>query len=632
MRPVAVAGQSSRDDEGRCDVDDAPALRELLRSIDGRGYGAWKRLAGVWTLGGGLRPVELEVERVQPDPFAPPTRLRVCCPAGRLGLPDELLATPTRRRALGDHLLREAGARLSPPLAIDVGGQQVVERTAARLEPDGGLTLRLAVALPDRRRRVRTPAVAEALLEQLPASLDALCWDALDRDAAHGFVGTVEDATTLRARLADLDLVAFVADGAVLARRSGIDDRPAESGASVPFVSPPGLRVEVELPHRGRVTGMGVGMGVTLVVGGGFHGKSTLLAALRDGVHDHVPGDGRELVITRADAVTVRAEDGRRVERVDISAFVDAVPDPAALAAGVGGQGQPADGGHRRPERQPSTTDTSAFSSDDASGSTSQAAAIVEAVEAGAGLLLIDEDTAATNLMTRDRRMEALILPGGGAETDGRAETDGPAEGEKGTDGQGYATEPITPFVDLVRSLADDRGVATVLVAGSGGDYLAVADRVIQMEAFAAHDVTARATEVVDEVPGRSPAHAPFPAVRGRVIDPRSVDPRARGRVRTRVLARDRVLFGTQELELSALEQLVDRSQTAGVAAAMVRLVDDGHLDGRATLREALDALERTMDARGLDALRGSWPGDLARPRPLEVAAALNRLRSLRVV
>ena len=567
-------------------VRDAADLRALLSSIDGRGYGAWKQLTGTWT----LDEMGLEVEKVQTDPFAPPTRLAVRCPAAQLALPEGLVATTVRRRALADHLLRHVGSDLEAPLAIDVGGQQVIERSAARLDADGALTLRCTIALPDRRRRVRSSAVERALLEQLPQVVAGLRWPVLDQVAARTFVETVEDAATLRDQLGERGLIAFVGDGGVLARRTGIDDRPAASQAVVPFTSPPALRVEMDLPNRGRVTGMGIQAGVTAIVGGGFHGKSTLLAALRAGVYDHVPGDGRELVVTRADAVTIRAEDGRRVEQVDISAFIDGVPDPVRGVA-----------------------DTSRFSSDNASGSTSQAAAIVEALEVGTGLLLIDEDTAATNLMSRDLRMEELITP---------ADSASPA---------GYAAEPITPLVDLVRSLADDHGVSTVLVAGSGGDYLEVADRVVQMDAFEARDVTSRAREVTARVPGRPPVPVRFPAVPQRVVDPTSVDARRRGRVKTRVFGLDRLVFGNEEIELGALAQLVDRAQAAGIAAALVRLVEDGHLDGRATVREAIGGLFAEVDASGVEVLRAGWPGDLARPRPAEVAAALNRLRSVAV-
>lgn len=577
-------------------MDDEQALSEILEEVDGRGYGAWRELAGTWSIAG----LTVEVERVQPDPYAPPTRLAVEVPPDRLGLPAEVVATHVRRRALVDHLLRVLAGRLSERFVVDVGGQQVLERTAGRLDEDGGLFLRLGIELPDRSRTVRGEPVAAGLLQELPAAVRAIAWEALDREAAHEFVATVEDAAALRAQLAERELVAFVADGARLARRSGIDDRPADRASVVPFTSPESLRVTMELPNRGRVRGMGLPEGVTVIVGGGFHGKSTLLNALRAGVYDHVPGDGRELVVTRADAVTIRAEDGRRVERVDISPFVDAIPVGAGLA------GDP----DQRPGSPASTQD---FSSDDASGSTSQAAAIVEALEVGTGLLLIDEDTAATNLMIRDRRMQALIST------------------DEGLEDEGYAKEPITPFVDLVRSLAHEHGVSTVLVVGAVGDYLEVADQVVQMEAFQPRDVTQRAHWFATVLPGREPEETSMPPVAGRVVDPSSVDSRRNGRIRTRVRGLDRLEFGEEAIELTALDQLVEPSQVAGVASALVRLSEDGYLDGSATVREALTALFADVDASGMDVLRGNYPGDLARPRPAEVAAALNRLRSLRI-
>ena len=168
----------------------------------------------------------------------------------------------------------------------------------------------------------------------------------------------------------------------LLPRRSGVDDRPLEGGGVVPFRSPESLRVVLQAPNAGSVPGMGVPVGVTLVVGGGFHGKSTLLRALEAGVYNHRPGDGRERVVSDPDTVKVRAEDGRAVAGVDISAFIDGLP-----------LGQ----------------DTHHFTTPNASGSTSQAATIVEALESGAHALLVDEDTSATNFMLRDRRMQSLV-------------------------------------------------------------------------------------------------------------------------------------------------------------------------------------------------------------------------------
>ncbi len=442
-------------------------LAGALRSLDGASYGRYKSLTGRWPVAG----LELEILRVQADPFAPPSRARLTVTDA--GLPPDLCATPDRRRALAGFLLRGLHRALrDTPVHVDAGGPEVLTRSAGRVDADGTVRVDLGVPLPGPRRRILGREAATLLGETLPRAADrALRWANLDQDAAWRHVRTVEDAVALRAGLADRGLVAFVADGAILPRRSGVDDRPLDG--ATPFASPPSLRVTMPTPHAGEVTGLGVPEGVTLIVGGGYHGKSTLLRALEAGVDDHVPGDGREQVVSRADAVTLRAEDGRSVVRADVSAFVAHLPS-----------GDPTDD----------------FSTTNASGSTSQAASTVEAVEAGAGVLLIDEDTAATNMMIRDARMQQLI-----------------------------ATEPLVPFVERVVPLHREHGVSTVLVMGGSGDYLGVADTVIMMDAYAAGEVTARAHEIAAQGPARAVEHTGFPTVAARVVDPSSLDPTARG-------------------------------------------------------------------------------------------------------
>ncbi|MDP8961685.1 MAG: ABC-ATPase domain-containing protein [Actinomycetota bacterium] len=563
----------------RSDQED---LRRLVWDLDGQGYGAYKRLSGsLWRLG----DFELAVERVQADPYAPPSRFVVSVPAGVAALPSELARSATRRRAIEDYLTRQAADRLTTrkhgqdsPFLIDAGRQEVLERSACRVD-ERGVQLRLGCDLPARGRRVLGRQAARLLTEELPAAVErSLRWPALEPGDAWAFVACVEDAVALREALEGLGLVAFVADGAILPRRSGVDDRPLAVGTIVPLVSPLALRHEVELPNRGRVTGMGIPEGVTLVVGGGFHGKSTLLRALERGVYDHVPGDGRELVVARADATKIRAEDGRRVERVDVSPFVGNLPTGRS---------------------------TSDFSTDNASGSTSQAASIVEALEVGARVLLVDEDTAATNLMIRDLRMQELVSKD---------------------------REPLTPFVDLVRPLHREHGISSVFIVGGSGDYFDVADHVLLMDAFRPREVSHEARRIAARWPARGAEAASFPKVRHRVPDPTSVDPRRRGRIKTRARGTDEVQFGTDAIDLSAVAQLVDPGQTLGVALALTRLGEEGFLDARRTLAEALDLLYARIAHDGIDVLRRDYPGDLALPRRFEVAAALNRLRSLRVL
>lgn len=550
----------------------AKDLARTLRDLDGQSYARYRSLAGTWPLGAGT----LEIVRVQADPFAPPSRVRVTLPGAA---PDPAARTPDRRRAHATFLLRRLRRALrDTPLQVDAGGPEVLDRSAGRVQPDGTVVIELGAPLPGPRRRILGREAATLFGETLPAAVEALRWENLpdeDRGAATAFVETVEDAVALRDGLAERRIVAFVADGAVLPRRSGVDDRPLEDATR--FVAPPELRVEIPTPNAGAVVGMGVPEGVTLIVGGGYHGKSTLLRAIESGVYDHGLGDGREQVVARADAVKVRAEDGRSVVRSDVSAFVSHLPSGAPTAD---------------------------FSTANASGSTSQAASMVEAVEAGAGVLLVDEDTSATNLMIRDARMQQLI-----------------------------ATEPLVPFVERIRPLHAELGVSSVLVMGGSGDYLGVADTVIMLDAYAASEVTARAHEIAAASPGRVAEHSGFPAVARRVVDPSSLDPTGR-KGRSRVTARglDTLTFGEDEVDLDAVEQIVDRSQVTGIGRALA-LLGGGVLDGTIPLGEGLDLLDAQIAREGIDALReGSRDAtDLALPRRHEVAAALNRLRSVRI-
>jgi len=557
--------------------------------MDGGPYGRYKSLVGSWQLPGeaGRAGGVLELVRGQADPFAPPARLAIHLPAQLAGFPEELWRTPVRRRALASFLARQAvqAAKGERAVHIDGGGQEVLDRGSCQVTgestdvPGGGgrVTLRFGAALPGKGRRVDGHAAQHLLCRVVPRIAEqALRYAAQDADAVREFVETVEDSDALRAALPEKGLVAFVADGAVLPRRSGVDDRPATGAGVVPFESPENLRVTVELPHAGPVTGMGLAEGVSLVVGGGFHGKSTLLRALETGIWDHVPGDGRELVVARPDTVKLRAEDGRRVERVDVHAFVDRLPDGS---------------------------DTSDFSTDNASGSTSQAASLCEAVEAGARVLLIDEDTAATNLMIRDARMQTLVAKD---------------------------REPLTPLVDSVRSLHRDHGVSTVLVMGGSGDYLEVADRVLMMDAYRPSDVTERAREVASVPTGRHAEAEAFPAVVHRVPDPASLDAEVRGRTKIRARGEDALSFGDHEVDLRSVEQLADPRQVTGVGLALELMVRRGHLDGARTLAEALDLLDGEL-AAGPGALLAVRDEDFAVPRRFETAAALNRLRGLRV-
>jgi predicted ABC-class ATPase len=581
-------------------MPDGDDLQRILSRIDGRGYKAYREIRGAFDFG----PVALHVDHVQGDPFAAPSKLRLRVSQAEARLPGALFRTPVRRTAFADYLARRVQRAIGRPgsgrrgsgksglISVDAGGQQVLERTAVRLEA-GWVEVRIEAGLPAAGRRVLGREAAEMLCRELPEIAErSLFWSALPQDDATRFVELVENQEHIREQLDELGLVAFVGDGAILPRESGASDRPLPGDAAVPFRSPESLRVRLRLANpvagpegpREEIAGMGIREGVTLIVGGGYHGKSTLLRALERAVYPHVPGDGREWVVSRRDLVKIRAEDGRRVERVDISAFIRDLP-----------QGR----------------NTTAFSSEDASGSTSQASNILEAIEAGARGLLLDEDTSATNFMVRDARMQALVS---------------------------RQHEPITPFLERVRELHDALGVSTVLVMGGCGDYFDVADCVIMLREFRPHDATREAREIAARQPSgrRVEAGSALAGVTKRIPLPGSFDA-SRGRREVKIDASDldRIRFGSDDIDLRHVEQLVDRSQTRAVGFA-IHLAAKRFMDGEATLCQVIDRLEEFFDREGLDGLDpfhrpGRHPGNFARPRRFEIAAAINRLRSLRV-
>jgi predicted ABC-class ATPase len=553
-------------------------LKSTLDRIDRKGYGAYKDLQGSYD----LEDFTLFIDRVQRDPFAPPSLVRVQTKENRLD--PSLFDNPVRRVAFEDFLTRSVeralrrtvkgnrGSGGSGRIEIQGTSQVILPRTSMIVEP-GFVEARMAIGLPARGRTVDARAARTMLLEELPRVVsEALTPAGVDVEAARAHVETVEYADYLRNQLPDLGLVAFVAEGAVLPRESGASDRPLRDKA-IPFRSPEEFRVAVELPNGGSVSGMGVPEGVTLVAGGGFHGKSTLLSALAWGVYDHMPGDGRELVVSRADAVKIRAEDGRSVAGVDISGMIGDLP---------GGRS------------------TQNFSTTNASGSTSQAANIAEALEIGTSLLLVDEDTSATNFMIRDERMRELVR-----------------------------REPISPFIDLVRPLYESLGVSTIVVVGGVGDYLDVADRVILMEDYEPGDATGRAEEVRERFPVRVPlgtgeARPP----KGRRVRAASIDLRRGKRETARGKGPSTIELGRERVDLSYLEQLAEAGQTEAIARVI------GEVATRNASHEVQEIVYGALDSvrnDGLDSLgnfRGH-PGELSLPRPQEVAAAINRIRSL---
>ena len=562
-------------------------LQRQLYRIDGKSYPAYKDIRGRYD----FDDVTLFIDHVQGDPFAAPSRLRVRLPMAAAGFPPETYRNRSRLIALRDFLARRfsdacrtltdrsRGSGKSGLLAMDRPGQEILERSAIVVTAEF-VEARFVAGLPARGRRVLGRQAADMLGEDVPKLVEAaLRYANLDESQLTAHLNAAEDADALRTQLSALGLVAFVADGSRLPRRSGVDDRPLGGDHVVPFRSPDSLKVEVSLPHIGRVSGMGIPRGVTLIVGGGYHGKSTLLSALELGVYNHLPDDGRELVVTDPTAVKIRAEDGRRVEGVDIRPFINNLPNHSSAAT---------------------------FRTENASGSTSQAANIIEALEVSAQLLLLDEDTCATNLMIRDARMQALVEKPG---------------------------EPITPFIDRVRQLADERAVSSILVLGGSGDYFDVADTIIRMDSYIPYDVTAAAKAIAAQQPtGRQvEAGGSWPASTSRIPLATSLDPRkGRREVNIKGRALRAVLFGTEEIDMTAVAQLVDEGQVRAIGQAL-NVARERYMDGQRDVAGVIEAVIAEIDRHGLDALDRRPTGDYVAFRAYELAAALNRLRSLEV-
>lgn len=558
------------------------ALKSILKRIDGKSYPAYKDLRGSFR----FPFFFLYFDHIQGDPFASPSRIRLRVAQS---FPKELYATRDRKVALADFLVRRIaraigevvrgrrGTGQSGLVYIDAPGQQILPRTAIAIGEDF-VEARLSLGLPASGRKVLGREAEEMFFQELPSLARLLLAENVDLRAARKHTELVEDQEYLRSQLPKLGLAAFLAEGSILPRESGVSDRPLPG--AVPLEVPRELAVSVELPNRGRIVGLGIPLGVTLIVGGGYHGKSTLLRALERGIYNHIAGDGREFVITDPKAVKIRAEDGRRVEKVDISPFINNLPFGKS---------------------------TEQFSTEQASGSTSEAANIIEALECGAKVLLLDEDTSATNFMIRDSRMQELVVK------------------EK---------EPITPFIDKVRQLYEEHQVSTVLVVGGCGDYFQVADTVLMMDEYRPKVATREAKAIAAKYPlARKPEGGTcFGVISERVPLPAGIDPTRGGKVKVKARRLDEIQFGSQEIDLSRIEQLVDPSQTRAIGA-LLAYASRKLVDGRRSIRQIAEEIEK-LQQNGLDFLArspGEHPGDYAAVRGLELAAALNRLRTLKV-
>ena len=558
--------------------------KELLR-IDGRGYKAYKDLEGQYS----FNKYVLSIDHVQGDPFASPSRVRIIINQNVANFPKELFNKDFSRIATQDFLTRTFnrninnfsgkifGSGKSGLISISKCPQEILDRTSIIIN-EKFIEVRIEIGFPARGRSVLARELEKILYEFLPKIVEAsLIYDNIDKSKLIDQVKLVEDQVYIRNELIKRNLVAFVGNESILPRESGVSSKPLKNG--IKFYSPKSLEIEINLPNKGKIVGMGIPKGITVIVGGGYHGKSTLLRALELGVYNHIKGDGREYVITDSTALKVRAEDGRVIHGDDISLFIDNLPNKK---------------------------DTKKFYSDNASGSTSQAANIIEGIECGSKVLLIDEDTSATNFMIRDDVMQKLVSKD---------------------------KEPITPFIEVVRDLYTKKGISTIIVVGSSGDYFDIADKVIQMDSYEPKDVTKEAKElstgkILSRVNKRDlDINIDF----NRIIKKGSIEKGPKG-VKIKALGTDGLSINKENIDLKSVEQIVDIEQVKAIGD-IIKLADEKIIDGKTPLSVILQKLDEYIKNNGLvniNNIKGGV-GCLAIPRTQEIACAINRYRKLKL-
>jgi len=567
-------------------------LKKIISSIDHRGYKAYKQLKGSYSFNG----FTLFIDYVQGDPFASPSRLRVRVPQKIAGFSKDLYSNKPRKTALEDYISRAfaksikkisrgiIGTGKSGIIVIDSGKQEILQRTACVVN-DEFVEARFYAGLPAIGRTILGKNCLEMLTKEIPEITNlSLLIKNLDPEEIKKHIEVCEDQEYIRKILHENKLVSFIKNGSILPRRSGISDSPLPESEATAFRSPPELEVTLEAPNAGTIKGMGVPEGITLIIGGGFHGKTTLLKAIERGIYNHVPGDGREYVVTIYSAVKIRAEEGRNIQKVNISPFISNLPFGK---------------------------DTIKFSTANASGSTSQAANIIEALECESRLLLIDEDTSATNFLIRDEMMQKIV----------------PKD-----------KEPITPFIDRVREIHKKLQTSSIMVMGGSGDYFEVADNIIMMDCYLPFIVTEKAEKIIKcrKDIRISEATSPFGNLTHRIPLPSSINPFMGKKKKVKSRGLDNIMFGIQSIDLSAVEQIVDPSQVNAISDIILYALDKNYIDGEKTINTILEIVLNDIEKNGLDIIsgyyKGQHPGSYAMPRKFEVAAALNRLRTLKVL
>ncbi len=564
-------------------------LKQELQNIHKKSYPAYKSLAGEYD----FTLFILSIDHVQGDPFAAPSHLTIKIDHNKADFPTEFTKNKTNVTALCDYLLRKfaaetsrfshqaKGSGKSGLITATKPGQEVLERSSCTMD-EKYIYVRFSIGFPANGRTINSIELSKILLDYLPKCVEnSLLYRNLNSESVEKAIYLAEDQQSLRKYLSENNFIAFIADGSILPRESGISQLPLKG--AVPFISPDTMKISVNLPHRGKINGMGIKRGITLIAGGGYHGKSTLLQALERGVYNHIDGDGREFVITDNTALKIRAEDGRFINGVDISLFINNLPN---------------------------NKNTTCFTTENASGSTSQAANIMEGIEAGSNVLLIDEDTSATNLMVRDELMQKIIAK---------------------------EEEPITPFLERAKDLYEQSGISTVIVVGSCGSYFYIADKIMQMNNYLPYDITENVKNIIKQyhAPAITAPNFKTPNFCRKIKISSSTTERKNYRGTRKVIERPKIKtsgtdsfsIGHKNVNLRYVEQIVDTEQVE-MLAALTRLAIEHFAEKEVKIKEIIHFITQQLEKKEFACCSSKFiNGGLAMPRIQEIYASLNRYR-----
>ncbi len=426
------------------------------------------------------------------------------------------------------------------------------------------LNIMIMVQLPDKKIK----QTFQMLTKDLPTAVEHFINEFNCNEMKKGIL-LYNKQEEIRQWLKTSDYCAFIADGSILPREK---DTELAMKKAKPFVSCTADRIQI-----GELVGMGIKRGVTVITGGGYSGKSTLLDAISNGIYNHIAGDGREYVITDSSAMKISAEDGRSVSNLNISAFIRWIPG----------------------------ADTSRFTTAHASGSTSQAANIIEAVNDGSKLLLIDEDKSATNFMIRDHVMQHLVQ-----------------------------NDPIIPFTDRVQELYKTQMVSTILVIGGSSEYLKVSDEIILMKNFMPYDVSQEAKSLVTQGHERDSvtlATAQWKCISKINLNQFSPYTTENGISEHLEISKKGFLeIGDECIDVRMIHNIADVAQLTAIGF-LIRKMELANKEKELDLKEMVEAYIQTLDMGELDEIYSTYFTKCDRwlemPRSLEVLAILHRMR-----